>query len=313
MDDLRFVVHRLETSMLDMLATTNTFGFRANTRELLRLVYQCGGYIAGGFGTIIARHLVKGVEPSVNRFKNLDDSIRMHLRTPDVKKGGHSPYVNAGCGDIDVWFSDAVSLAGFMHASRRHEMIDAKLIHVSPTVTDAAVEHIIEYDARVQVITRYLADPTTQIASFDVYNGMVAVTNDSIIVPEHWVELENASMLHVATWTSPWTINRFFKWMDRKGYVSVTQETAHHVVKQALAIHERWCKGGIPEDEIKEWHDDRLKRIVTKMPDMLQRRLQCTIPNLSGEELLQLSTFFKPTTPKYDYAMRELHRRMPLT
>jgi len=284
----------------------------SQTRELLQTAFDHGGYIAGGFGTVVARYAVmgrikKGHDPGWH------DPVRRHLGDPErLSKKADKKWRNVGCGDIDVWFPDQASLSGFLNDDRRLQGIKNTYIDIDTTVTAAAIEHVVQNDARIQVVTRYLMPMLEQISNFDIYNGMVAVTNDKIVYPEHLPQLEEKSMLHVVTWASPWTINRFFKWMHRKGYENVTPATAHALAQQAFEAHEKWQELHTDDSledpkvmtaTIKKWSEDRLKKAVVLMPDGIQKMLQCCVSSLTGEQLLQLSTYFKPRSPQYDYAM----------
>jgi hypothetical protein len=308
---------KFEQPLIQQLASERAV--RSGTRELLQAVFDHGGYIAGGFGTVLARSLVagivkKGFDPG------LYEPVRQHLGDPQRPKLDAGPWRNVGCGDIDVWFPDRASLDGFLNDKRRLDAIQNGSVSVDTTVTKAAIEHIVDRDARIQVITRYLMPLHDQIAHFDIYNGMVAVTNDKIVYPEHFSTLEKQNMIHVVTWDSPWTVNRFFKWMFRKGYTSVTPATAHALAQKAIEAHEQWHeKASDPSLEdpsvmtamVKKWSEDKLRKAVATMPDGVQRMLQYCVPNLTGEQLLQLVTYFKPRSRQYDYALNEIHRRMP--
>lgn len=320
-ETLVFKEFKFEKPLLDQFMDDRVLS--VTTRNLLRAAFDNGGYIAGGFGTVIARHavlgqVVKGHEPGWH------DPIRRHLRDPVRKKSppGEKSFTNAGCGDIDVWFPHQASLDGFLNNSHRKTGILNGFISIDSTMTKSAIEHIIDRDARVQAITRYLMPLHDQISHFDIYNGMVAVTNDKIVYPEHFAYLESNNMLHVTTWDSPWTVNRFFKWMHRKGYTNVTPSTAQVIAQKAIEAHEQWAdKANDPTLEdpavmtamVEKWSQDRLKKAVAVMPDGVQRMLQYCVPNLTGEQLLQLSTYFKPHSRQYDYAVNELHRRLMLT
>jgi hypothetical protein len=286
--------------------------FNSVTANLLQTALEHGGYIAGGFGTLIARHYL------LDGFKDLEDGvfdgIRRHLgqpQPPDPER----VFKNAGCGDIDVWFPNIRNLSAFMHDQRRTDFIARKQITVTPTLTNAALEHLIDGDARVQVITRWLQPLEDQIAAFDIYNGAVAVTENTITVPEHWEMLEKANMLHVSTWASPWTINRFLKWVDRKGYKNVTPSVAEHVMKEvfnALEWHAKWGDAPLQDEKIKELiNRDRLKRrFIMQKSFHAQKLLAPLMSSLKSEQLLELSALFKEPL-HYDFAMQEIHRRMP--
>jgi len=286
--------------------------FNSVSARLLQTALENGGYIAGGFGTLVARHYL------LDGFKDLEDGVfdamRKHFGQPGMADG-NSVFKNAGCGDVDVWFPNIKNLSAFMHDQRRTDLIASKQVVVTPTLTGAALEHLVERDTRIQVITKWLQPLKDQIAAFDIYNGAVAVTENTITVPEHWELLEKANTLHVSTWASPWTINRFLKWIDRKGYKNVTPSTADHVYKEvfkALEWREKWAPAALEDEKIKKLiENDRLKRrFILQKGFRAQTLLKPLMSSLKGEQLVELSALFKEPL-HYDFAMQEIHRRMP--
>lgn len=315
-----FREHVLSEPLLKILRSCRSIS--TTTRDLLALVFEHDGYIAGGFGTVIARFEVAGIGRLSDN--GIWDPVRRHLGSPEphIEKLAGVAFHNVGCGDIDVWFSSEASMRGFLSDPRRLAMIDGGSVHINTTPTNAAIEHIIDKDARIQTITRYVMPLEEQIGHFDIYNGMVALTNDKIVYPEHFVQLETNKMLHVANWNSPWTVNRFFKWMNRKGYKSVTPATAHVLAQKAIEARECWCDKANtfkvnkdPEIErwLEKWNVDKLRRAVTNGHMQYMLYTSGTLPHLTGEQLLMLAMYFKPKNQQYDYITHEIYNRMPPT
>jgi hypothetical protein len=277
------------------------------TRNLLTVAFEHGGYVAGGFGTVMAR-CYTGI---IQKEDDIWNAIRSHLGQPSDREG---MFANAGCGDIDVWFPDAKSHMAFCRDPRRLDNVMLK-----ETVTGNAEEHLIVGDARVQVVRSYLAPMREQIANFDIYNGSVAFNNDWMVIPEHFETLERSHTLHVSTWASPWTMNRFFKWINRKRwYQHTTPSTGQHVYEQVIKLLEwkkKWNGTDVMNDErVRETikANKLKKRILAQDAFRMQRMLQTVVSGLTGEQLLEVSAFF-PEPLKYDFAMQEIHRRMPPT
>lgn len=312
--DIAFVRTKLPRPFMDVAARRRLFSH--TTQCLLETVFDHGGYVAGGFGTIVARRLLGSVDDQAH--ERLVRDVRSHLGMPKrpLTAAPGSPHAwrhNAGTGDIDVWFPDEPALGSFLRDPRRLRLIEHRAMYVSPTVTGTAIEHIVEGDARVQVIVRFLMPIEEQLARFDIYNGMVAVTHDEVVVPEHWSSLEKARMLHVSTWKCPWTVNRFFKWMNRKGYTAVTPSSAEAIVSQGLAALD-WFK--LHEHDVTdprvstELEKSTLLKKMAANPDNRQAFLRTIVEALPADRLLEVSAFFRPA--KYDLAMQELMRRMPV-
>lgn len=314
--EINFHEHKFENSLLGDLRRARAVS--EVTQNLLEAIFRHGGYIAGGFGTVIARRVISGIFPRepkhIDSF-DLWDAVRKHLRYPEFKPVGAPTWHNSGCGDIDIWFPDNDALKAFLNDKVRLSYIRTGQITSAHTATKTAIEHIVQRDARIQVITRYLMPMNEQIKNFDIYNGMIAVTNDKIVYPEHFVTLESQKMLHVVNWESPWTVNRFFKWMSRKEYESVTPATAQMLVKKAVEMYEQSndiiasYRDKSESDVTYDLSKDKLKKLAVFNPGYVQKFLRYTMSNLNSEQLLQLSTYFKPSHPEYDYALREVYKR----
>lgn len=290
---------------------------KKRTRELLSLAFEHGGYIAGGFGAILARHFVLGED--ADNVESFYLQVRQHLGAPTAhppmpgQPEGSMRSNNVGSGDIDVWFPDEPSLAAFLNDPRRTNMLSMGVVLAKETITGTAIEHIIEHDARVQVIVRFLMPLEEQLSRFDIYNGMVGVTNDKIVFPEHWEVLERARILHVSTWKTPWTVNRFFKYLQRKGYMHVTPSTANAVLTEAFKTLDWFKAEGATmskESMAAAIGKNKLLKQIALTPTNVQDYLRPIMGALPAERLLEISALFKAAN--YDRAMQEIHRRIPV-
>lgn len=250
-------------------------------RQFLDKVFQNGGYIAGGFATVLARHyLLKPENDDV-----FIDQINRHLGQPEEPRPSN-PFVNVGCCDIDVWFPDKEHLDSFFT-----NLGDLTKFSVGPTTSGAAVGYIMPNQAIFQVITKYLRPEKEQLQAFDIYNGAVAVNANEIVVPLDWYSLEEKNVLHVSNWSSSWTINRFFKWINRKKYYkSVTPSTARHVYDHLKTVLE--FEKEISQEEKERLKFDKLYSRITKSRVQTQEFLSTIMSALPVEDLLFLPAMF---------------------
>ena len=237
MNDIVFTEHDLGCSPIDELFAAGVL--LRETYELLRIAHSRGGYIAGGFAALVGYMCV------VKRCTHAElcSAVAHHLGNGMYMRP-ESAYNNASHGDIDVWFPDRVSLDLFTSEVTHHYGITfGGNVKVSDTVTGTAIEYRIGDRQRVQVIRNYVMPMHEQLARFDIFNAMACINDRTLTVPKGWLELEENRTLHVATWKSPWTVSRVFKYMRKKGYMRLTPETSAHVVNEALAactyVHDR--------------------------------------------------------------------------
>lgn len=284
---------------------------RRATGDLLQIVFDHGGYIAGGFAALLARDIV--ISDLDHFYEDVETRINAHLGMPKVAPSDYPKpwHYNAGCGDIDVWFPDERTLEAFLNDPRRQAMINAMVVQVEPTITGIALEHIVLGQARVQVIKAFLMPVQEQLSRFDIYNSMVAITDQDVVYPEHWVLLEKQHMLHVSTWKTPWTVNRFLKYMDgRKGYDKVTPLTADSFIDAALETMYvfKQKKDASPAASLTFMNQNKLIRMIGQHKPTVQVFFKSLIDVLPAERLLDMSALFA-VPADYDLAMQELRRR----
>lgn len=309
-DGSRFIHQKLPHSLMSMLAHSGNL--KQETKVLLGTAFDHGGYIAGGFATVLARWHLK-IAHSDSRPRSLAESVRIHLDYPALNVKIFR------CSDIDVWFPTERALSGFMADSRLRSLLQCKdVVSEAQTVSGCAVEYVVNNDARVQVITKFLMPLEEQIQRFDIYNAAVAVTDDAIVFPEHWEQLERGRVLHVQRWNK-WTSNRVFKYITRKGYCHVTPATAQRIlskIDKCVAWDQKWSSQIALEDpraqRLRETitHDKLMQAVIFK-PQKLQRLLYQFMENMTAEQLLHVSMLFNQPS-RYDFAMQEIRRRMPL-
>lgn len=282
--------------------------------DFLRLAFERGGYVAGGFAALFGRHHL--FDDASACAGALYDHLGRGFDPNDA-----SPFSNTHSGDIDVWFPDGGSLDGFFsHAWLRAMRLEGHVVS-RPTRLSTGEEYVIGGRVRVQVIRRYLLPVEEQLSRFDLFNAMVALETDRITYPKGWLDLESQATLHVANWGSPWTIGRVFKYLRRKGYERVTADTASRLVSEAVAAAEwaRGLAGGAPPastdllDRVtRQVNENRFKRAMIRSPNQcgsMQTYLRDIAGSMSGDQLLLLSALFRESHP-YDFTMQEIRRRM---
>ena len=297
--EVKFTKHALPRSFISMMSGAHALNNR--TLVLLKAAFDCGGYIGGGFGIVMADRLL-GVK--TQRGWELEDSVRHHLGSPRLDKTNHFPF--AGSSDIDVWFPDENAKDRFFN----YQCVKDLEHCAAPSFTGAATEYVIPNDARVQIITRFMAPIEEQLATFDIYNAMVGLTEHEMLVPEGWVELENERVVHVASWASPWTPNRVIKYLARKRYKHLSPQTGREFAEMFFKAAE-WCQQLRDEgklEELKEADKYKLVKWVKKAPRKVQGMLYPMLKTMTNEQLLKLSALF-PAETNYDLALSELRKR----
>ena len=309
-DDLQFQELKLSMPTLTLLHKHQLLG--QGTLSLLQLAFEHGGYIAGGFAALVARHVVM-----LTSNGDFYASIMRHTNGP-IKSLMTEFKIH---GDIDVWFPSEPCLNHFLNDVRR-SIVD---LSVAPTKTGSAIEHIVDGDVRVQVVTRWLRPVQEQLAHFDIYNAMVGLTNDTLTVPDQWEALERANMLHVSSWASCWTVGRVLKYINSKGYTALTPSTAMHMYDEACKAleqvkplraeieHARTMTRKAPPAHIniQLQRNPLLRHFVACNKGKDQYVLKPLLASLTAEQLLTLS-MLSTASPDYDHAMKEIHRRMPV-
>jgi hypothetical protein len=226
MNDIVFIEHNMGCDPIYDLFMSGTL--LPETYELLEMAKSRGGYIAGGFAALVGYMcVIKRCTPD-----ELTTAVAYHLGNGMLVWPAHNKFKNVNHGDIDIWFPDQASLDLYTGAVSHRGLTG---VGVTSTVTGTATEYCIREKQRVQVITSYLMPMHEQLARFDIFNAMACISDSTLIVPEGWSELEESRTLHVASWKSPWTVSRIFKYMRKKGYQHLTPETSSHVVSEALA------------------------------------------------------------------------------
>jgi len=313
-NEIKFIetkfAEKFHCSVLDVFGSLRR-AVGPNTEKLLKIVFRHDGYIAGGFGIVVARHAVSDKPIDWDLF---EDSIVDHIGTLRINEIGKvTSLVKAGKGDIDVWFPNNEQLSAFMNDPERLEMWNENAFTCEPTITGTALEHIVDDRVRVQVIKQFLMPMQEQLSRFDIYNSMVGITNDTITVPENWKKLESSRTLHVHDWkASKWTINRLFKYMNRKGYRHVSSETADRLAQEVVNTLEWHAEhkdelDNMTSKNIDELNLNKLKKTAVLSMSVL-KLIRKFLPSMNNDDLLLLSALLDQKTD-YNYALQEFLKR----
>lgn len=208
------------------------------THDVLKLVFNQGGWVAGGFARIVAHYYVLDNEDVFAEDDELENNdlcraVDRHLDygTPcDIK----DPYRKFGKGDIDVFFEHQRQIDNFWRALQATGLKNNCKLEAS--VSGAAQEISINNCVRLQVIERYKGPIEDQLRSFDIFNAMCAFNDKQLLFPEGWDALERELMLHVQNWTSPFIISRVTKWCYRHGYTKLSPKTATEIGDVAMNL-----------------------------------------------------------------------------
>lgn len=285
-----------------------------NTVELIRLAFNHGGYVAGGF----ARHVMINLDKldsrhnSPSEISSLTSNLRGYLQNYRRVENSWS-HVNRG--DIDIFFPHNNNLQQFLLAR-----VDA---HVSSVTmlepkSNRAIDFVSDKDTLVNVITGFTFPKEEQLSRFDIVNAMVAFDDDEIVVAKDWQGYEEKKQLHVVNWESIFIVSRIAKWMRKHKLSTLSPTTASLVASRALDIIKELG------DRDKAWHTTSITpgilgvvgSNVTKIPAYksyaVLQSLKALLPMLSNEQLLLLSTVYGHDA--YDGAFQVLRSRsdMPI-
>ena len=307
-DEIKFIETKLREPLSVSLRALPSPG-----GELLNIAFKHGGYIAGGFGIVVARceYLLKNHDED-------DCDIRYAIRDHVGQYNGlivtQNHYSSVNHGDIDVWFSNIDQLNSFLNDPDRLNMWNKELFRCEPTLTGCALEHIVAGTTRIQVIKQFLLPMHEQLSRFDIYNSMVGLTDTTLTIPEKWLELEQINTLHVHDWrTSQWTINRLFKYMNKKHYTTVTKETANKIADEVVNTLEWFAEN---KESMKDHRRNigkfgqslnKLQKTVVMSAPVI-KLIKQFLPSMSNEKLMLMSSLLDYET-NYNYAMKEFINR----
>lgn len=225
--DLTFSHHPIDGGFLALSRRLHLLGSHGDA--VLAAAFAEGGYVAGGFGTLILRELLvkRSCVDRVDDDTVLRSAVWSYLGNVEIPLWAiaSSGPIGLSRGDIDVWFPDNASWTRFMARTGSMEGVMFR----SPS--RVAQDLIVNRRIRFQVVHAFLRPLQEQLTGFDIFNGMVGLTDDGLTFPDGLLDLERAKTLHVHDWSSWMTINRTMRWLHRRGYDKVTQATLDGVIR----------------------------------------------------------------------------------
>ena len=187
---------------------------------------KCGGFIAGGFASLLARmvigHHTFGRSTSKNTRAKTNVSVMNKADQSIIREYLYSRYTrkdmqrNVGefitMGDIDVWFPDRHSASMFMERCGQSCDIDRR-----PTRSGFGAEFLC-YDNGtrcqvVQAILKRTGSIQEITGGFDIYNAACAIKGHELFIPEGFEHLCETRTLHIANIDNNYILSRMSKWM----------------------------------------------------------------------------------------------------
>lgn len=274
------------------------------TTEILQSVFEHNGYIAGGFATLLARHLL--IDHTADAIDSFAVHVRSHLCYPQ-------PNSEFACftPDIDVWFSNVEDWNSFKNWLDAYQQKYNLFIFTFPSKAHWALECIVKSDARFQFINKAFAEPIQQISTFDIFNACVVVFDKAIMVPCGWRDYESRRELHVHNW-QPHTFTRLNKWLRKRIYNRVSPETGNML----YSCLERELEKSSPQFQIEGKKYDDIGKFIAdcrtyskdKCGKKMHAKLLPFLHALTNEQLLFVTSLF-PTTIDYDIITKEIMKR----
>jgi len=210
---------KVEFDLLEPLRDAPKWGV---VTEIIESAAPYGGFLAGGFASQLARIALAPNRPRRAHLKDLESTYI------DVEKA-------FGPSDIDMFFDDNESLECFVYTK---PFTRPNKINIVESSGGEAYEFKVKVGndrnsplyVRFQLIKRWLGTPKHVVGDFDLVNAMVGYrrlkNTHTTFVHKDWKRYEDARQVHVLNWNSPMVIKRVVKYVKRKGYSGLSQETA---------------------------------------------------------------------------------------
>lgn len=244
--------------------------------KLLKIAFSHDGFVAGGFAHLVTKYA---------RMSVIDVELQAsnYLGTAPLRT---NPLLNAGRGDIDVFFPNKEALGRFMNVVR--DLAKASDIEIFQDYPGYFTEIFVEDKHRFQIVHR--TEPVIDtLNGFDIYNGMVAFDGKGALVPNDWHELILANMLHVYNWnTSPLIINRLSKWVRKHRYSKLSPKTAAEIGDVAMS-----CVATLREKPWKpQWAPYSKIKSDPVTADKVLLILRQFMPQMTNDQLLLLTSVY---------------------
>ena len=176
-------------------------------QEIFTISFNAGGWIAGGF----AREIFLSIRsPEKSRFKDIYD------------------YIKVGRGDVDIFFPNKESLEDLLSTAVRH-----KLMYTKTKFTTSAflgIQKDVSVHLKVQLVdTFFYRDTFEAFENFDFANSCYAIVKEDskfyVIGMKYAIQADAAGVLHVKKSNSPYTIQRMYKYLSKRGLHKISNES----------------------------------------------------------------------------------------
>lgn len=205
-------------------------GITSHQVEVFNAAWDAGGYIAGGFGRMVAVHDAHSRDglPLYPKWRDregwrsLAQYTEMMMEPPRPPwEGKSSPHPHwkwrGSVGDVDLFFpNEASAWAAISRVKSRF----GDRIYLAPTAAGYAQEAVHDR-CRYQFITKVNGTPEEVLASFDLTNAKVALLPDAILTHPEWRGLEEQRAIGIDAWSKPNLLWRVWKWARKHTYLKL--------------------------------------------------------------------------------------------
>lgn len=239
----------------------------------LQRVFECNGFIAGGFAATVARikNQTKTIKSSqyVNDYSNLEYYL-FYLK-----------------GDIDVYFPDQESLELAKNNIENHfqQKFSSSLLG-----TAFNMRILFRYNSglKLSLVQCQLGTPEEVIENFDITNAKVAITKDSIIMHNAWLFLEQNQILDVSNWNNKFEFYRIKKYLNKWNYLRMSKRTANQAFQAGKLIYSDLEQTRFKLQALLTFINERERAAVNNNENPLLRYLHrttsITIQDVNGAE-----------------------------
>jgi hypothetical protein len=250
-------------------------GITSKQATAFRIVWDHGGYIAGGFARMVttldatsrgelSTYPAWRRESSWRALKLYTELVHAAPPHPSGKASTHWQW-RGTVGDVDFFFPNEVAaraaLGSVMNAF-------GERAHRETTAAGYAEE--VTYDrCRYQFITRVNGALEEVLSGFDLTNAKVALLPESILTPPEWLELEEARAIGIDLWNKPNLLWRVKKWAAKHSYRKLRTSDEDRFVNLVFDAFE-----AVKDGTLKRWNRPITKHEVQRFAKMFIHSLE---------------------------------------